>query len=85
MGHRRDYTQAPFLFDPKIQGSGKKDDEIVQAARKLVENLEQGIRIGRCGWITSFLRSIRVVLCLMPNSTHSSCHLKPNRGRAIDQ
>ena len=31
------------------------DEDIVHTRRNTLEQYEQGIRTGRCGWITSFL------------------------------
>jgi hypothetical protein len=46
-----------FLASKKASANGSQDEDIVHAPWRHGEPREQGSRTGRCGWITSFLRS----------------------------
>ena len=56
----------------------KRNEDIVHALWRHRELHEQGSRIGRCGWITSFLRS---QICLMANLQRFYLTLYPAKSR----
>jgi len=45
------------VIPPVEKAEDIADEDIVHAHRKIGNDHEQGIRSGRSGWITSFLRS----------------------------